>query len=63
MWEYFEKNLNGDVKIDKTKSFYCGDAAGRPKTKDRKKDFTDSDIKFAYNIEMPFKTPEDFFCG
>lgn len=47
MWEILEK-YNGDIKIDKSKSFFCGDAAGR---KDKKhKDFSDSDLKFALNV-------------
>jgi bifunctional polynucleotide phosphatase/kinase len=29
MWNYFMKNLNGDVKVDMKRSFFCGDAAGR----------------------------------
>lgn len=36
-------------------SFYCGDAAGR------EKDFSDSDIKFAYNSRLKFCTPEQLF--
>ena len=39
-------------------SFYCGDAAGRPATAERKKDFNDTDLKFAMNIGLSFKTPE-----
>ena len=40
MWTLFLQNNDG--KADKTKSFYCGDAAGR---KDGKvKDFSDSDL-------------------
>jgi len=42
-------------------SFYCGDAAGRPKTATRPKDFSDTDIKFAHNVGLTFKTPEEFF--
>jgi hypothetical protein len=41
MWETFVAN-NGGVQPDKSKSFYCGDAAGR---KDGKhKDFSDGDL-------------------
>lgn len=39
-------------------SFYCGDAAGR---KGPPKDFTDSDLKFALNLGLPFFTPEQLF--
>ena len=35
-------------------SFYCGDAAGRPKTKTQKKDFSNSDLLFAYNCGLTF---------
>lgn len=44
-----------NVKIDRSKSFYCGDAAGR------KNDHSDSDVKFAYNARLMFKTPENVF--
>lgn len=36
---------------------FVGDAAGRPD------DFADSDIKFAYNVDIPFATPEQYFLG
>lgn len=65
MWDYFCKNLLGeDIKtVDKKKSFYCGDAAGRPKTATRKKDFSDTDRKFAINIGIGFKTPDELFLN
>jgi len=63
MWKYFVKECNGDIQPDLKKSFYCGDAAGRPKTKTRKKDFSDSDRKFAINIGIDFFTPEMYFLG
>jgi histidinol phosphatase-like enzyme len=25
MWEYFEKNLNNSIKVNRSLSFYCGD--------------------------------------
>ena len=47
MWDLLEAHNDG-ILIDKTKSFYCGDAAGR---KDGKhKDFSDSDLKFGLNV-------------
>ncbi len=45
------------IKIDIGKSFYVGDMAGRPGDK------TDSDIKFAKNLQVQFYTPEEFFLG
>lgn len=41
-------------------SFYCGDAAGR---KGPPKDFSDTDLKFAINVKLPFLTPEEYFLG
>eukprot|EP01083_Nonionella_stella_P199913 732738_1 len=64
MWHYFEKYYNNNIKIDYNSSFYCGDAAGRPKAwknKDTKKDFSCSDRKFAHNIGISFHTPEAYF--
>lgn len=55
MWEFFTENCNGGVKVDKSKSYYVGDAAGR------KYDFSDSDKLFAENVGLPFKVPEDVF--
>lgn len=45
------KNLN------RSNSFYCGDACGR------KGDFSDTDYKFALNCMINFKTPESLFDG
>ena len=61
MWNLFSEKYNGKNKIDMQNSFYCGDAAGR---KDGKhKDFSDSDYKFALNVGISFKTPENLFLG
>ena len=48
---------------DMSQSLYVGDAAGRPKTTGRGKDFSDTDLKFALNMKIEFKTPEHFFLG
>lgn len=53
-WEYFLKNHTKKGSINMKKSFYCGDAAGRPKTATTKKDFSDTDRKFAINVGLPF---------
>jgi bifunctional polynucleotide phosphatase/kinase len=60
MWDVLERNNDG-IKIDKSKSFFCGDAAGRKNGKI--KDFSDSDLKFALNVGIEFKTPENHFLG
>lgn len=60
MWDLLESN-NGGIKIDKKKSFYCGDAAGR-KTATHK-DHSDSDLKFGLNVGIEFLTPENLYLG
>jgi bifunctional polynucleotide phosphatase/kinase len=47
-WDEFIKNHH-------KKSFYCGDGAGR------KNDFSDTDFKFAKNLNINFFTPEMVF--
>ncbi|KAL6121974.1 hypothetical protein NUSPORA_01026 [Nucleospora cyclopteri] len=37
--------------------FYVGDSAGR------NNDYSDFDIKFAYNLNVPFFVPDEFFAG
>lgn len=37
--------------------YYCGDAVGR------KGDFTDTDLKFALNLNIPIRTPEEIFLN
>ncbi|KAH9496840.1 hypothetical protein Btru_010407 [Bulinus truncatus] len=63
MWDYFVKNCNKGVKVNKTECLYVGDAAGRKKgwAKDKPKDFSCSDRMFAANIGIKFFTPEEFF--
>ncbi|KAJ3356932.1 hypothetical protein GGF32_001245 [Allomyces javanicus] len=63
MWHYFVEHGNGGVTVDHEASFFVGDAAGRPygwKPK-AKKDFADTDRKFALNAGIGFHTPDEFF--
>jgi bifunctional polynucleotide phosphatase/kinase len=60
--EYVCYNTNNNTNNDELKTsskyekcFFVGDAAGR------KKDFSDTDRKFALNLDIPFYTPEMFF--
>lgn len=57
LWYMFDKmiELNNITNINKNISLYIGDAGGR------EKDFSSDDIKFAYNIGIPYKTPEEYF--
>ena len=52
MWREMDKILGA---VDYSKSFYCGDAAGRPG------DHSDSDLEFAQNERVQFYTPEQLF--
>ncbi len=59
MLDFFLEKTN--IKLDYKNSFYVGDAAGRLKTKNNKKDFACSDRYFALNTNLKFYTPEELF--
>ncbi len=61
IWDFFMAN-QGFKKHSKS-SFFCGNAAGRPKNflPGHKKDFSSSDRYFAENLKIKFYTPEEVF--
>ncbi|KAI5474580.1 bifunctional polynucleotide phosphatase/kinase [Pseudohyphozyma bogoriensis] len=63
LWDLFAESYNGGVDVDLSQSFYVGDAAGRPETPQTPKDHNDTDRKMAYNLTLPFHTPEEFFLS
>lgn len=65
MWSYMESSCNGGIKIDREKSLFIGDAAGRKKNwaPGMPKDFSCCDRMFSANVGVRFHTPEEFFLG
>ncbi|KOG97488.1 polynucleotide 3'-phosphatase [Saccharomyces eubayanus] len=65
MADFFERDIHNAYGVSESPPittrlnwiYYCGDAAGR------KKDFSDSDKKFAENLNVVFKYPEEVFQG
>ncbi|KAF9472603.1 PNK3P-domain-containing protein [Pholiota conissans] len=61
MWYELERIFKEeDITIDKSASFFVGDAAGRQYAKG-KGDFSSTDRKWAENVEITFFTPEEYF--
>ena len=56
-WDLFERVHNGGVRVDRSRSFFVGDAAGRPSDHGR------SDKDFAQGIGLEFFTDNVFFAG
>ncbi|XP_046824557.1 uncharacterized protein F21D5.5 isoform X2 [Vespa crabro] len=65
MWNKLINYKNGGFNIDKSNSFYVGDAAGRQKNwaPGKKKDHSKVDRLMAMNIGLQFQTPEEHFLG
>ncbi|XP_052888912.1 uncharacterized protein F21D5.5 [Anopheles moucheti] len=64
MWQTLCDSKNDGVPIDRVRSFYVGDAAGRPELKKpikRKKDHSCADRLLAINVGITFLTPEQHF--
>lgn len=66
-WEFLARNRFVDYATDETtrlsilgQSAYVGDAAGRPKTRDRSKDFSASDYKMAVNLGIQVRSYDYF---
>jgi len=61
LWKLTKKYIKKNIDLEN--SFFVGDAAGRLRAwqKGKKKDFSDSDRKFSWNIGIPFMTPDEFF--
>ncbi|XP_030369490.1 uncharacterized protein F21D5.5 [Scaptodrosophila lebanonensis] len=67
MWEHLVEEMNDGVPIKLERSFFVGDAAGRPETgkgaTKQRKDHSLADRLFAHNIGITFYTPEVHFLG
>ncbi len=63
MWQLMLRAHNHGVQPDVAQCLYVGDAAGRPATATRSKDFSAGDRKFAFNLKIGFKTEREFFLN
>eukprot|EP00039_Didymoeca_costata_P009686 m.128967 g.128967 ORF g.128967 m.128967 type:complete len:495 (-) comp14569_c0_seq1:162-1646(-) len=62
-WDMVEHHYNGGVAVDRSQCLFVGDGAGRKPPVVKKKDFGDSDLKFALNLNVKFQTPEECYLG
>lgn len=60
MWDLMVAEFNDGIQPDKDKCFFVGDASGGPNGPAA---LGDSDRKFAENIGIAFRTPEEEFGG
>lgn len=67
MWIELTSSMNNEVPITLERSFFVGDAAGRPETgkgvTKQRKDHSLADRLFAANIGIAFFTPEEHFLN
>lgn len=67
MWEHLKAEMNSNVPVKLERSFFVGDAAGRPETgkgvTKQRKDHSLADRLFAANIGISFFTPEAHFLN
>jgi bifunctional polynucleotide phosphatase/kinase len=64
MWAALEQIFAEEgVIIDKSLSFFVGDAAGRIYVGKTPADFAGTDRKWALNVGVDFYTPEEYFLG
>lgn len=65
MWDYLLREVLVQKTVDTQKSFFVGDAAGRPDgwKAGRRADHASVDRKFAINVDLCFLTPEEFFLN
>ncbi|XP_043276603.1 uncharacterized protein F21D5.5 isoform X2 [Venturia canescens] len=65
MWEKLVNDKNDGVPVERSKSFFVGDAAGRPNNwaPGKKKDHSLADRLMSLNLELLFYTPEEHFLG